>query len=364
MVQEVGRGFLNKLEVGGIPLESFNIVPSSFSDMVIMNRTDSIRVKLFDIVSYILAPDVTFNLLVTNYHKDNAYLLVFGGWVPCTFIKSNTILLADRNVVSEIVSRYQNGKKKKHNPVDAFDSVFLSNEVSLDITAFVLEGNQKQIPDNAMIDEQIASVTKSLKSALPSLNITEYSNGNNYYYKFRDMLSEGIKKKMAFFQKVAPKLNKQFTEKSREKAIKLVFCSAEECELEKDDIAVLLAILRITMVGKKTAAQLVLKDSQIYSEVDSYNTVCDLTAIELLVNMHSYHVKRKSPYNVAFVTKDKGLSLLSSLLSNTVVTENCNGKLKVTASITTEIFDKDPVLVQMYKDWFSGESLLPGKKET
>ena len=46
------------------------------------------------------------------------------------------------------------------------------------------------------------------------------------------------------------------------------------------------------MVGKKTAAQLVLKDSQVYTEVDSYNTVCDLSAIELLINFHRYHVTR------------------------------------------------------------------------
>ncbi len=364
MVQELGRDIFGRLDIGGVTIESFDIVPNSFSDMTTMNSTDSITVKLFDIVSCILAPDATIEMSVKNYHKNDAYLLVFGGWIPCSFIKNNTILLADRNITSEIVSRYKNGKKKKNKPNDAFDSVFLNNEFSLDITAFVLEGNDKKIPDNAMIDEQIASITKSLKSALPKLNITRYPNGNYYYYDFRDMLSEIIRKRMVFFQEIAPKLNKQFTEKTREAAVKLVLCAADECELEKNDIAVLLALLRITMVGKKTAAQLVLKDSQVYSEVDSYNTVCDLTAIELLVNMHRFHVTKESGYNVAFITKDKGLSLFSSLLTNAEVTNARSDKLTVTASITAEVFDNDPVLVQMYEDWFAGKLSAASKKET
>lgn len=364
MVQEVGRNVFGRLDVGGISIESFDIVPNSFSDMSAMNRTNSITVKLFDIVSYILAPDATIEVSFKNYYKDDAYLLVFGGWIPCSFIKNNTILLADRNVVSEIVSRYKNGKKKNNKPEDSFDSVFLSNEFILDITAFVLEGNDQRIPDNAMIDAQITNVKTKLKSALPELNIAEYPGGNDYYYGLRNFLSEIIKKRMVFFQKVAPKLNKQFTEKSRETAVKLVLFAADECKLEKNDVAVILALLRITMVGKKTAAQLVLKDSQVYSEVDSYNTVCDLTAIEILVNLHRLHVKDKSDHNVAFITKDKGLSLFSSLLTNAEVTNAHSGKLTVTASITGEVFDNDPVLVQMYEDWFLGKLSVSSKKET
>ncbi|MDO6501219.1 hypothetical protein [Photobacterium sanguinicancri] len=355
MEQEVGRNLLGKLVVSGKTIDSFDIAPNSFADMTTMNSTDAVTVRLFDIVSYMFEKDTKIELSVKNLHKNDVFLLVFGGWIPCSFIKNNTILLADRNIVSEIVSRYQNGKKKKDKPADAFDSIFLNNKVSLDITAFVLEGNEMKIPDNGMIDEQVASVTKSLKTALPNLNITKYPNGNGYYYMFRDMLAETILKRMGFLQNVASKLNKQFTEKSREAAVKLVFCSAEELQLQKSDIAVLLALLRITMVGKKTAAQLVLKDSQVYSEVDSYNAVCDLSAIELLVNMHNFHVGNRTGYNVAFITKDKGLSLFSSLLSNTTVTGSNDGNLNVRASITGEVFDNDPVLVQMYEDWFAGK---------
>lgn len=259
MRQEVGRDVLGRLLICDKVINSFDIVPNSFSDMTMMNNTNSVKVKLFNIVSHMLPRDARIELSVENYFKDDAYLLVFGGWIPCSFIKNKTILLADRNVVSEIVSRYHNGKKKKDKPDDAFDSIFLNGKFSLDINAFVLEGNKQQTPDNNMINEQVSSVKKPLKLALPNIDITEYPNGNDYYYAFRDMLADDHKKRMDFFQKTAPKLNKQFTEKSRAEAVKTVLRLAEECKLKKSDIAVFLAILRITMVGKKLLRSLFLR---------------------------------------------------------------------------------------------------------
>ncbi|EGR2924066.1 hypothetical protein DLI05_24595, partial [Vibrio parahaemolyticus] len=337
MEQEVGRDWSGRLVIHGETIESFDIVPNSYTDMATMISSDSVTVRLFDIVNRMYPKNTQVELSVKNLQKNDAFLLVFGGWIPCSFIKKQTILLADRNVVSQIVSRYSNGKKKKNRPDDAFDSIFLSNKISLDITAFVLEGNENKIPDNDMIDEQIDRVTKSLKAALPRLNITKYPNGNSYYYQFRDMLAENIQRRMLFLQKIAPKLNKQFTEKSRVDAVRIVFSAAQEAQLQKNDLAVLLALLRITMVGKKTAAQLVLKDSQLYTEVDSYNAVCDLTAIELLINLHKFHAENKSGYNIAFITMDKGLSLFSSLFSNTKIASSDDENLNVRARISGEV---------------------------
>lgn len=355
MNNEVGRNHFGELTIQNNVLKSFDIVPNSFIDMQRMNESNKVKVRLFNIQSNTLRKDERIELEMTNSVKNDVFLVVFGGWIPCAFIKKNTILLADRNVISEIVSRYKNGKKKNDKPMDEFDCIFLGNKVSLDITAFVLEGNQRTVPDNSMIDEQIVNATKSLKSALPNLEITKYPNGNGYYYAFRDSLADTIKKSMDFLQNIAPKLNKQFTEKSKEIAVRQVFSSAEEFHLKKSNLAVLLALLRITMIGKKTAAQLILKDSQLYSEDKSYNAVCDLTAIELLINMHNFHDKNNTKYNIAFITKDKGLSLFSSLFTNTEVSGSNEDHLNINARITGAVFGNDPTLVKMYEDWFAGK---------
>ncbi|RZG05476.1 hypothetical protein EXT48_08035 [Pseudoalteromonas sp. CO348] len=355
MEYEIGIDLSGNLVMAGHTINGFEIVPNNFPDMVGMINTDSVKVRMYNIVSPTIPTDAKVEMSVKHDHKNDAFLLVSGGWIPCLFVKNNTILLADRNVISEIVSRYKNGEKKNKSPLDSFDRIFLNNKVSVDITAFVIEGNERKIPDNSMIDEQIENVTKSLNSALPKLKVTKYPNGNNYYYSFRDMLSSSIEKRMSFFEKIAPKINKQFTEKSRQLAVKQVFSAAEELKLSKTDIAVILALLRITMVGKKTAAQLVLKDSQIYNEDKSYNAACDLTALELLFNLNRFHIDRKSGYNVSFITKDKGLSLLSSLFSNVEVNGSDGESLSINATIVGTVFGDDEDLIKTYQDWFAGK---------
>lgn len=354
MKNEVGRDNLGRLIIDNEIINSFDIIPNVFEDMISMASTNSIKVRLFDIISPSIPRDANVEFSVKSIYKDDAFLLVFGGWIPCAFIKNKTIILADRNIVTEIVSRYANGKKKNNTPMDVFDSIFLCNKHTIDITLFVLEGNERKIPDDNKLDEQVISVTNSLKLALPNLNIARYSNNNGYYYKVRDNLACTIKKRMIFLQEISPKLNKQFNQKSRELAVKQVFLSAERVQLERNDISVMLALLRITMTGKKTAAQLVLKDSQVYSEENSYNAACDLTAIELLVNIHKFHRSNNSEFNIAILTKDKGLSLFASLLMNAEVIDSSKAGLSITTRIGGAIFGDDPTVMKMYEDWFAG----------
>ena len=57
MEQEFGRNVFGKLVVGDITIDSFDIVPNSFADMITMNTTNSVTVRLFDIISHMLPSD-------------------------------------------------------------------------------------------------------------------------------------------------------------------------------------------------------------------------------------------------------------------------------------------------------------------
>ncbi|OHE03674.1 MAG: hypothetical protein A2329_05670 [Sulfurimonas sp. RIFOXYB2_FULL_37_5] len=336
-------------------LNSFNIIPNSFEDMIQMNETNKIKVQLFDIQSDTIHNDDSVELEMINFIKNEAFLIVFGGWIPCTFIKQNSILLADRNIVSEIIRRYKNGIKKVNEEPDSFDSIFLNNNrIMLDISAFVIEGNERKISTNDMIDEQIAIVKKDIKSALPKLEIATYPNGNTYYYELNNLSKQSIENRMIFLQNIAPKLNKQFTEKSREKAIDIVFNTAEEMKLARNDIVIILALLRILMKGKKTAAQLLLKDSQTFSEENAYNAAFDLTTIEMLYGLDEYH-RKSTNYNIALITQDKGLALFASLFNNTKISGRAEGKVQVKATIPYSVFSDDEDLLKNYKKWLNWE---------
>lgn len=99
---------------------------------------------LFDIQSNTIHTDDHVELEMNNIIKNEAFLIIFGGWIPCTFIKQNSILVADRNIVSEIIRRYKDGRKKVTEEFDSFDNIFLNNRILLDISAFVIEGNERR----------------------------------------------------------------------------------------------------------------------------------------------------------------------------------------------------------------------------
>lgn len=353
----VGRNHFGELTINNFVLKSFDIAPNSFIDMQQMNESNKVKVRLFNIQSNTIRNDERIELEMINSVKNDTYLVVFGGWIPCAFIKSNTILYADRNVISEITTRYEGGVKKSDKELDYFDSIFLQNKsVSLDIAAFVIESNERKIPTNESIDLQVASVKDSLKRALPNLKISTYPGGNSYYHNLKDLLEPVMKKRMAFLQEITPKLNRQFTAKSRKEVVNVVFEVAKKVQLSKTDLVIILALLRVTMIGKKSAAQLVLKDAQNYTEEMAYNAVCDLSTIEVLINMHNFHENEdKSNYSVALITKDKGLSLFSALLSNAKIGGSDGSNLQVSAKLTASIFGDDEDLLNTYEKWLKGE---------
>jgi len=355
MINETVGYYNGEFKISNHIVKSFDIVPNSFEDMIQMNETNIIKVHLFDIQSDTMHNDAHI-LEMTNFIKNEAFLIVFGGWIPCTFIKQNTILLADRNIVSEIIRRYKDGIKKVKEEFDSLDYIFLNHNlnVMLDITAYVIEGNERKIPTNSMIDQQIAIVKRDIKSALPNLKIATYPNGNAYYHDLKNLLKPIIENRILFLQEIVPSLNKQFTEKTRENAVDMVFEIATKIELKKNDIVVLLALLRILMKGNKTAAQLVLKDSQRYSEESAYNAAFDLTTIEILINLYYYHEKNTN-HNIALITQDKGLSLFSSLFNKTKISSRSEGKIQVAANILFSVFNDDEALAKKYEEWLKGE---------
>ena len=108
----VGHNHDGDLTIKNHVLKSFDISPNSFLDMQQMNESNKVKVRLFNIQSDTIQKDYVVELEMTNLVKNDVFLVVFGGWIPCTFIKRKTILLADRNVVTEITSRYEGGVKK------------------------------------------------------------------------------------------------------------------------------------------------------------------------------------------------------------------------------------------------------------
>lgn len=100
LMSTVSHNHFHDLIVNNHVIKSFDVVPNSFLDMKKMIEINKIKVRLFNIHSKTIESDAIIDLEMENLVKDEAFLIVFGGWIPCTFIKRDSILLVDRNLVS------------------------------------------------------------------------------------------------------------------------------------------------------------------------------------------------------------------------------------------------------------------------
>lgn len=69
MEQEVGRDWSGRLVIHGETIESFDIVPNSYTDMATMISSDSVTVRLFDIVNRMYPKNTQVELSVKNLQK-------------------------------------------------------------------------------------------------------------------------------------------------------------------------------------------------------------------------------------------------------------------------------------------------------
>lgn len=345
---------LTGTKYGDLTLLSYDIMPNNYHDMCEMEKDNRIKVRLDNVISDKIPEPFRVELDITNDSSHDSFLVVSGGWLPCTFLKRRTILLTDRNVISRIQSRYHLNKKKKNENLDYFDSMFLTpTEMLLDVSPYVLEGNERKTPSSAQMINHLKEVTKLLKKALPEVSIAEYPPRENYYIALAECHRDIHEKRIDFFLSVASCLNRNFTNNSRKECIPEIFEAADAIGLPRSDIAVILAFLRINMVGIKTPPNRVIKDSQNYSLEDAYNAACDLMAIDILMSLQKFHNDNNSNFNIAFVTQDKNLAKVAALFCSSEFVKTDGETITQSCSFPPDIFADDEQANDMIKSYLS-----------
>lgn len=349
-----GNLLIRNTEHGDLIITSYDIMPNNYHDLCQMEKSENVKIRLFNIRSKNFKELFSLELSIKNDTTHEAFLLVKNGWIPCSYMKRNTLLLVDRNVISKLKHRYFLNEKKGPVELDYFDSIFLSeNDLTIDLTSWVLEANEKQIPSTDSMDSQLKHAREIIKLALPNIKIAEYPEGNKYYHKIANSIRNSLEQRMNFLFKAAPLINRQFTSKTRSIIVHEIFKLADECTLTRCDIAVILVFLRINMAGKKSSAQKVIKDSQEYTLENAYNTACDLGVIEWLINLIRKHETEKSNFNIAFMTQDKGLAELGALILNQEELSTDGHKISATISFPMDIFSDSLETLDLVKKYLS-----------
>lgn len=342
---------------GDLIITSYDIVPNNYHDLRQMEESKKINIRLLNVIAKDFKEPFSLELIIENDTIDKSFLLVKDGWIPCNFMKKNTLLLADRNIISEIKRRYFINERRGTEDLDYFDSIFLTkNGLLIDLTLWVLEANERQIPSVDTMDRQLSQAKEILKTALPNIEIAEYEEGNKYYHKIANHIKNTLEKRMDFLFKTAPLINKQFTSETRIAIIPEIFKLATDCNISHYDIAVILVFLRINMAyehekDRKNTAQKVTKDSQEYTLENAYNTACDLAAIEWQINLIRKHESANSGFNIAFMTNDKGLAELGSLMLNQKDYSTDGHKITMTISFPMDIFSDSLEALKLIKKY-------------
>lgn len=345
---DLGNLIITMVDNKEIVIHDFSVMPNDYHSLREMMETGSTDIRLYNVRAIGVQEPFRLEMKVTYLSNQDTFLIVDGGWIPLSLISRKALLLADRNVIPAIQYRYSLGLLKKDVPPNDFDAVFLQPAgIEIDISLFSIESNQRKIPDRETMDKQISIAKDILRYSLPELKRAIYPNADSYFFGLFDILKPRLSNRTNFFMDVAAGLNREFTPSQRKQYVPFIFSKAKENGLKNTDIAVLLAFLRITMSGKKTAATKVIKESQTFCAEDGYNVACDLMALEVLMNYISFHKKNKSAYIPCFITKDKGLAQIAALMMNIKSQTSDGEEASVTVTLPLDIFSDEREVQEM-----------------
>jgi hypothetical protein len=231
--------------------------------------------------------------------------LVDGGWLPPAFaaIVPNATILADRNVVSQIISRFENGRAVGKEP--DFLDLFVDKAVRINPLLFAMEGNAKKIPSAELVRMQLEEAVAKLRAALPSANLVVGPDSLRGALGIIEESRLGIERKQRFLLRVAPSLAAPVRNDKMRRQWNEVLAAADDCLVPRSSLVVLAALSSVFVQKGRSPAKGLLKLRQNYTEEHAYNALVDLRSLELLIYMLAFFPEHRT----AFLTADKDLAL-------------------------------------------------------
>lgn len=231
------------------------------------------------------------------------------------FALSGALVLADRNMISHISSRFSQGKlveRPTHKP-DFFDLTILHDyQATFNLSPFALEGNLKRRPSRSEVVDQLQEADRKILEALPNVNRTPIN----------DVTVDGImglisdsqdtfRKRINFLMSSVHLLGSTAGKMRRRETWTEIIKLADKSQLQRTDICVVAAISSATASGTCNPARGILKPKENYAEEDAYNALCDIQLISLLIHaLHDFPTEK-----IVLLTKDISLAKFWSGIS-------------------------------------------------
>jgi hypothetical protein len=250
---------------------------------------------------------------LTTSFTAKAIGLVRGGWLPSALAatRPETLVILDRNVVTEIVGRFDGGLGRGREK--DFLDLFGQSPVHINPSLYAMEGNRRALPDRDHVRDQLGEAVRKIRSALPKARLTVTEQTIDAALGLIEEERETFGKRLAFLMRIAPMLAAPVGRGRAGSCWEKVIEAAISCGVDTQSIVVLSALSVVATRGGGPARGL-LKFKPDYSEADAYNAACDIRALEYLLNCHGLFPNQP----VQLCTADRALAMFWVALNASV----------------------------------------------
>lgn len=248
---------------------------------------------------------VTINTTLQSPFSAEAIGLVAGGWIPAGFaaLDHRTTVLIDRNILSVIEGRFQNGQVVPDR--EDFLDFFAQYPVRLNPLLCVMEGNAKRAPTREEMSAELAKISAKLASALPQSQIVAGSESVSATLGLVEDSWRSAKASQAFLLQIAPDLRAPIGRARLPSVWANVVESARRHGVRQNSLVLLAVLSAIAVPNGLSPAKSIFKFRSGYDASDAYGALADLRALEVLCAVLALF-----PDNPAqFCTGDRALAL-------------------------------------------------------
>lgn len=230
---------------------------------------------------------VNASAILESAYTSEAIGLVKGGWLPSAFAVTHqkTTILVDRNVVTKIVGRFENGRRRGRHAPDFID-LFADQPIRINPLLYVLEGNDRRIPTPDEAAAQLEEVERKLCSALPQAELAIGPDSLRGALGLIEDSRASLERKQRFLRHIAPRMVSPVARPDVEARWNDVVLAADLYGVSRRSLVVLAALSAVAVPNGKSPAKRLLNFRNGYTEALAYNALADLRALELFIGCH------------------------------------------------------------------------------
>jgi len=290
----------------------FEIKPLGYEDLSTLSLGSAVTIPLVVPNARILSADGVrdlgtgrFSTVLESRFSSKEIGLLNGGWLPCTlaaYHAKHTYLL-DRNIVTEIVSRFDGGNLVGREP--AFIDLFHDEPVRLNPLFYALEGNVRALPNPQQVKDQFDEAVEKIRKALPKAILTVGPQSIDGVLGLIEDSRTGMERRQQFLMRLAPSLQAPVAKAKIDEKWSEVLAAADDLGVSRTASVVLACLSVVCVAGGRSPAKLLLKFRPGYTVEDAYNALADLRSLDIFANLLSLYPDER----MQLCTADKNLAL-------------------------------------------------------